>query len=206
MKYNRWDDQQIKKLKKHMLTDNFSNEILNMNELAHIFHISKHTMEERICRLIKTGKLPPRRPENRIDTYGRPFNETEDKRIIYLSTRGYTSQEIGNLLDRPKKSIDARRQRLARHGFMRSPNKHWTPEEDQQLIAGFRQDQHGINTNVHELVISLNRSQASIEHRICRLRQQGKLPRVDRRGASDPGVERWLKKRKEILNWIYTRA
>ncbi|WP_461240792.1 hypothetical protein [Paucilactobacillus sp. N302-9] len=203
--HNVWDENKISQLTNLIIMDSYTNECLNVNELAEHFGISVVTMKRRIYELRKIGALPKFDLSNQEHKFGRPYSKWEINTVIHLSKSGYGNKEIGRRISRTAKSVEAVKTRLIRQGKTISYSQRWSKCEDDFLLKNIELDINNICTNTQYLARTISRPKSGVEKRIFRLRQKGKLPLPTRRGASDPGVERWLKFRKDWIKQTFKR-
>jgi hypothetical protein len=202
---NTWNDANITKLKRIMITDPFTNECLNLDECADSFGITLTTMRRRIYEMRRNGQLPQFKPTEYHDAYQRPYTEREIKTIAAMLNAGRTTIEVADQMERTKKGIEFLRIKLVDQGRVAPVCKRWSAAEDQFILENIQLDKNGICVNTAWLAHELVRARSGVEHRLTKLRKQHKLPKPTRRGASDPGIEIWLDFKKKWLKQTFKR-
>lgn len=206
MTRNTWNQKNIKKLKRKLILDPDTNEVLNLSECASTFNIAKTTTRRRIIELRKIGELPKIDKHNQFDEYNRPYTDSELKSISRMFEYGCGNEEVAQRFNRTIKGISFLRSKLIRQDKIKYVCQPWSKDEDQWLLDHIELDSNNIVSNTQEIVQMSERSKTAIEHRIHKLRAAGKIPLTTRKGASDPGIKRWLDSEKEINQWIFTKC
>ncbi|MCY9807060.1 hypothetical protein OXT66_05785 [Lentilactobacillus senioris] len=204
MARNAWDQNHIKKLKRKLILDPDTNEVLNLSECSVEFDIAKTTMRRRIIELRKVGELPKIDKRNQFDEYNRPYSDSELKSISQMFEYGCSNEEVAQRFNRTIKGISFLRSKLIHQNKINYVCQPWSDDEDRWLLDHIELDANNIVSNTQEIVKRSERSKNAIEHRIHKLRVAGKIPSTTKRGASDPGIKRWLDSEKEINQWIFS--
>lgn len=207
MAHNQWSNPEvIKYLRRSLITDPNTNQILNYPEVAEQFNITVYTLRRRIYKLRRTGFLPPLKLQNQFEEYQRPYSGQEIERIIAMFQAGASVQMVADRFGRTRKGIAWLKSRLITAGQLEYNARPWTRDDEQLLIVNFKSDANCINTNADELAFLLQRSRIAIERRIYKLRADNRLPKPKRLGGSDPNLKERYDYHNKLINFIYKEA
>lgn len=167
-----WTTKEIQYLKKNALLAE-TNVVLNVEQLAKKLGRSAKSVDVKIYKLRRDGQFPPTDFSKAFDPKGRKFTDADDKRIIAMYKKGESYKEIGVSLDRTEQSIGGRIMRLKKTGKLRQPNKQWSQDQVDILLANIRFDENGFCCNHIELARLCNRTFEQVNRKLNDLRKKG---------------------------------
>lgn len=184
-----WNKDNVNKLMDILITDPYTNQVLNYPEIASEFGVKKGSIKRIVIMLRKRGELPEYDGTKQLDPFLRPYSDHELKRIANAFSCGATVKEVAEFVGRPAGGIRCIRARLSKEGKIEYKCKPWTNEDMQTLIDNQKCDNYFITTNTNELAMMTGHPESSISYKINDLRKAGLIDWPLIAGASEPTLE-----------------
>lgn len=202
---NKWDEKNINRLKKMLIIDPNTNQVLNYMEVAEAFKVKHGAVKRIVIMLRKRGELPEYDRSKQFEEHLRPYTESEKRLIAGMFSQGMTVREVADQMNRTVNGIRDLRMHLARDGMINYKCKPWTDDEITRLIINYHTDENLICMSLYRLSMITGHPHDAVAYKVHVLREQGILPYPRKQGAPKPVWERYHKMFKDQMANTFRR-